>query len=366
MKKGYKRVIPYIFLPLGVLLFYLGALNHDAVEKVYSNGVFKIIIAVISSITGIIPFSLSGFIIVLAVLFVLWAVVKTAVKLFRKANAGHRKEILFKFLSRAMIITGIVYFSFVAVWGLNYQRLPFAEISGLDVKPSSVDELAKACEYIIEKTNSLRDMVDEGSSRTMTVPGGYMEVLNRAAIGYENLSKTYPELSGSYGKPKAFFLSLFMSYSGISGMYFPFTGEANVNVDVPMSILPSTVCHEMAHQRGFAREDEANFIGYLACKAHPDADFQYSGYLLALTYSMNTLYYYDIERYNELRKQYSPGVVRDLQENYLFWQQYEGLVQEISEKMNDAYLKANMQDDGIHSYGRMVDLLIAEYRKLKL
>jgi hypothetical protein len=118
----------------------------------------------------------------------------------------------------------------------------------------------------------------------------------------------------------------------------------------------------MAHQRGFAREDEANFIGYLVCKAHKDVDFQYSGYLLATIYSMNALYKYDIDSYNELTAKYNEGVRRDLQNNSEFWKQFEGPIEEMQEKINDSYLKSNKQADGIYSYGRMVDLLLAEYR----
>ena len=120
----------------------------------------------------------------------------------------------------------------------------------------------------------------------------------------------------------------------------------------------------MAHQRGFAREDEANFISYLACKNHPDISFQYSGYLDALRQVMDQLYRYDKSKYNDLKKKYSQGMTNDLHAVYQFWRNYSGsIVAKTTYKMNDTYLKLNRQKDGIHSYGRVVDLLIAEYRK---
>jgi hypothetical protein len=152
-----------------------------------------------------------------------------------------------------------------------------------------------------------------------------------------------------------------MSYTGITGVYFPFTGEANVNVSVPDSDIPATSCHEMAHQRGFAREDEANYIAYLTCKMHPDVDFQYSGTLLALIETTNALYNQDPSAFKELRSKYSDGLIRDLGAINEYWEHYEGPVNEVSNKINDAYLKANNQSDGVQSYGRMVDLLLAEY-----
>jgi hypothetical protein len=196
----------------------------------------------------------------------------------------------------------------------------------------------------------------------MYLKDGYKGALSRASKGYENISPSYPVFSGRYGKPKGVLTSLGLCYTGIAGIYMPFTGEANVNILVPDATLPSTICHEMAHQRGFAREDEANFIGYLACKYSNDADFQYSGYLLALIYSMNALYAYDEASYYELVKTYSPGLVRDLKYDSDFWKQFEGPAEKAQERINDAYLKSNKQADGIYSYGRMVDLLLAEYK----
>ena len=138
--------------------------------------------------------------------------------------------------------------------------------------------------------------------------------------------------------------------------------EANVNIDVPDFTLPFTMCHEQAHLRGFMREDEANFIAYLACMESVDQAIQYSGASMAAMYAMNTLYQADYERFCELYATYSPGVQRDFAAQSRYWAQFEGPVAEVSDKVNDTYLKANRQTDGVASYGRMVDLLLANYR----
>ena len=121
----------------------------------------------------------------------------------------------------------------------------------------------------------------------MTIDGGFDKVREKASLGFDQAAKIYPELGGRFGKAKPIFLSSKMSYTGISGIYFPFTGEANVNVDIPHSLLPATTCHEMAHQRGFAREDEANYIAWITCSSNDNPEFKYSGTLLALIHSMN-------------------------------------------------------------------------------
>jgi len=153
-----------------------------------------------------------------------------------------------------------------------------------------------------------------------------------------------------------------MSGTGIWGVYFPFTAEANVNVAIPEPFLAFTTTHEMAHQRGFAREDEANYIAYLACRAHPEAEFRYSGYLMALVHASRALAQESPELQREIMGSLSAGVKRDLQALDDFNRRHESSLERVSLKVNDLYLKANRQKDGDKSYGRVVDLLLAEYR----
>ena len=122
--------------------------------------------------------------------------------------------------------------------------------------------------------------------------------------------------------------------------------------------------HEMAHQRGFASENEANFIAYLTCIAHPDVDFQYSGYLNALSYVNRALALVDRETLITLNEKLSDGVRRDLNDQRDYWKQYEGKVEETFTQMNQTYLKLNGVNDGVQSYGRVVDLLLAYYEPI--
>ena len=196
----------------------------------------------------------------------------------------------------------------------------------------------------------------------MTIPKGKKWLLENAHIGFNNLSSIYNTLSGEYGKPKPVMLSELMCYTGISGIYFPFTAEANININVPYPSLPSTITHEMAHQRGYAKEDEANFIAYLASISNPYVEFKYSGTLLALIHSINALYKEDMESFEKLKSNFSQGLSRDLDYINSFWEKYEGPIEKASTELNNAYLRANNQKDGVKSYGRVVDLLIAFYK----
>jgi hypothetical protein len=179
---------------------------------------------------------------------------------------------------------------------------------------------------------------------------------------YEPLAVRYPQLGGYTARPKPVMLSRGMSYLDITGVYTFYSTEANVNVDTPAYSIPSTMLHELAHFKGYMREDEANFLAYLACRASGSGDFAYSGTMLAMIHSTNALYSTDRGRYAEVMGRLSDAVWRDLAANSAYWQQFEGPVAEVSEKVNDVYLRSNRQEAGVKSYGHMVDLLLAERR----
>lgn len=357
-KKGINSLWLVVLAPMGAILVSLSLKNPHLVEKLYSNGIYRYIGIFLSNVTGIFPFSLGEFIVIFTFLFILIYAIKILIKIITRHISLQN---FYRHFKNAIIAISVVYFAFIILWGLNYYRLPLSKIIGLDTKPASINELKSLCINLIEETNSLRKELDLNSQNLNK--DTYSQTLKRAYKGYDKVGQLYPVLDGKYGTPKAVLFSKGMSYTGITGIYFPFTAEANVNVHIPYVSIPSTATHEMAHQRGFAREDEANYIAYLACKLHPDVDFQYSGYLLALIHSMNALYSSDIEAYYELNNRYSPELKKDLIAMNEYWKRFEGPIEKASNKVNNTYLKSNNQKDGIKSYGRMVDLLIAEYRE---
>ena len=156
--------------------------------------------------------------------------------------------------------------------------------------------------------------------------------------------------------------SWILSVQHLSGIYSPFTIEANYNGDMQDYYIPFTACHELSHLRGFMQEQEANFIAYLACIGSEEAAFAYSGSLSGWTQCMNVLYRADYDAWEELREQLPAEVEVDLQLNREFWAKYDGRIAEVSNRVNDTYLKANGQKDGVESYNRMVDLIVAYYK----
>jgi hypothetical protein len=356
-----KKILLILLLPLSMLLFYCTTFTPGFIENIFSRGINKLFIELLSLFTGLVPISIAEIgLIVLSIVAVILFIHGIAKVILLKSG---RLKCLINYLINISITVSLIYFIITISWTLNYNRHSFAKIAGLDTHPASVSELSNLCDSLITRANSLRNSVRQNSDGVMFLPEGYSGIFNQANLGYENAAKTNPALSGNYGRPKSVLFSKAMSYSGIIGLYCPFTGEANIDTDVPSYSIPSTVCHEMAHQHGFAREDEANYISYLTCSLNPNVSFQYSGAMLALINSTNALYAHDKAGYDDLNKKISEGVRRDLRDNSLYWQKHKGPVENTVTSLNNAYLKANRQTDGVFSYGRMVDLLIAEYRK---
>jgi len=348
-------------MPLAILLTKISRIFPNFIETYYSSFFYKIIATVLSAITEFLPFSLAELIIVCFSIFVLYYVSKMFFHLCKYKIK--RLETLKNFGLNILSVLGVIYFSFQLLWGFNYQRLPLDKIFELNIHKSSSTEVVELCKILIKNSNSLRENLNEDKNGVMELPYKKSYMLQTAYLGYDKASLKYPKLRGSYGTPKSILLSIPMCYTGITGFYFPFTNEANVNTADPDSILPFTTLHEMAHQRGYAKEGEANYIAYIACINHPDINFKYSGTLSALSYSFNALQKNDSQKFNELILTCSSSVRNDLNYNKRFWQSYSSTIKTIGNTINDTYLKSENQESGTKSYGEMVDLLLAEQRK---
>lgn len=355
-----KKYLLILLLPFGYLLNLLSRTSSTVTEAVYSNGFYRGISWLIGNLWGWLPFSVMELLFPVLMLIALWRIAVWIGRLIR--DREKRWAVFRKGVMDALLVVSVVYFLFIALWGLNYNRRNLADILDLEVRPSTLEELVEMTEELLEKTNKLREEVQEDEDGITVLDGGPEGAFARAGKGYLAAADYIPGICKVYGRPKPLIFSSAIAYTHIWGIYSPFTGEPNINTKIPAPMLPSTMMHEFAHQIGFAREDEANYISYLTCSYHPDADFRYSGSLHALNYSMNAVYSQDPEAWKDLYNKLSDGIKRDLAENAKYHAKYAGPVREALTKTNDAYLKANNQKDGERSYGRMVDLLLAQYR----
>ena len=327
----------------------------------YSITVYPVLVNTIGRFSSIFPFSLSEAGLYLAAVFC----ILNLLFLIKKPLAA---------LSRLFFLACLLLFLYTAGCGINYYRTPFSYEAGMVMEQSSAGELYSLCLFLTEQINSTLTETDHsgdalkglypGQTEDTPLPSAAMlrELGMEGVKSMKGLGTAYPQLSGYYPYPKPLMNPRLLSIQQLCGIYSPFTIEANYNREMPYYNTPHTICHELSHLKGSMREDEANFIGYLACIGSDSPDFRYSGYLTGWVYAGNALAKADLEAYYGLYGRLAPEAARDLAWNNQFWDRFDGKVAEASTQLNDRYLKANNQEDGVRSYGRMVDLMLAYYR----
>lgn len=348
----------FALYPAAYLLTRFAAMRPYTVEAVYSQWIYPFISQPISLLTGIFPFSVLEIITGLAIVFL---PVFIFVCTFRSVK---RRDpmIALRAIAFILAIFSAGGFIFTVGWSLNYYRPTYAELEGIESIPSETEELIKLCNELISRTSELRDSLKQDENGLVELPYSAYEAFKKVQEAYDNASVTYPLLSGQYGAPKPALFSALLSRLKIAGIFIPFTMEAHVNVMEADFMIPVTACHEAAHQRGFAREDEASFIAYRVCAMSDDPYFQYSGLMLALSNAMNALAPVDGDAWFALRETYDPGMLRDIIADSEFWKSYDTPIAQASVQLNDSFLRSNGQENGVQSYGYMVDLLIAGWQ----
>ncbi len=249
------------------------------------------------------------------------------------------------------------------IWGggLNYNAYTIAQKEGLETKEYSPHQLYRLSLYLIENANTVRNQLPEKEDGSVTDSRSFSKLCEIAQNGYRKIEGSYGLAQGYFTTAKPALLSLWMCYTNITGIFPYIVPEPIVNTMTPESSLPSTICHEMAHQRAIAREDEANFIAFLACMNTSDPYFIYSGYYMAVVNCLNALYTVNYELWTNAWQYMSHQLRTDISAASEFWQQFETPVARISDSVNDVYLQANNIEDGVESYGRLVDLLLSYY-----
>lgn len=303
----------------------------------------------IGRIFSIVPFSVAEIgIYILVVLFIV-GVVRCLLTAQRWVSFGYQ----------ILRVLGILFLLFVFNCGINYSRTPFSQESQLLVEEYNLEQLKALSASLTEDVNYWSTQVERDAEGLAIIN---CDISSAGIKAMGSLGDKYEVLSGFYSNPKPVLNSSILSYQHLTGIYSPFTIEANYNNDMTAYNIPFTVCHELSHLKGFMWEDEANYIAYLACMESDEAIFNYSGVLLAWIYSTNELYAADYEAFVTVRADLAQEVGIDLAANTSFWNRYEGRISELSETVNDVYLKSNNQPEGIKSYDRMVSLLIANYQ----
>lgn len=353
MKLQKRNLYLTLFLGIQILLMRWIESNPSFVEAYYSTGIYPYISSLFRILLGWIPFSIGD----LLIFFFIFYCLRFIYRLFKTRFKG--------FLNKVFGITAfasVIYFCFYLLWGLNYYRKPLSKNLGYETTKYSNEQLIDLSNHLISKLNETQILITQSDTLKVENPYSQKEMYALARNGYDELAKDLPQFTYKYGTAKSSLMSLFQSYNGTSGYLNPLTGEAQVNNRVPKTSYPTTTCHEMAHQIGFAAENEANFVGFLAALSNEDIYFKYAAYRMATRYVIFELYKRDSEKYWEVYKTINKGIIKDFRASSAFWKTYENPFEPLMKKGYNVYLKSNKQQNGVNSYNYVVDLLINYYK----
>ena len=350
IKKGHLYLT--LFLPIQIVLVQWAAKNPAFIELYYANTLYPPISKFFRIVLGWIPFSVGD----LLIAFLVFITVRFCYRLIQKRF----KYFLPKIIHFTAVVS-VIYGCFYIFWGLNYYRQPLAENLKYPQQKYTTIQLQNITKLIVKKLNKYQYNITKND--TIKVQNNYNQkkMYAMAVNGYTNLAKDFPQLKYQHASVKSSLMSLLQTYNGTAGYLNPLTGEAQVNDRIPKTGYPTTICHEMAHQIGYAAENEANFIGFLAANYNEDDYFKYASYRMAFSYCISELRKRDRKLSKEIWQSVHVGVAKDFNASYQFWQAYKNPFEPIIKKGYNAYLKANKQEQGIASYNYVVDLLITYF-----
>ena len=366
-------------LAVGIFLVCKYIIPAEKISEIYTDKLFYYITWLVKKAISYFPFSITEIALYTCIISIAVMLIKMIIKtvcairgyfIQKKAEDPIGKMSLLRpaaqFALRLTSIFCILLTAFFLFGGINYTSLTFAEKAGYELEGIDVNQLRQLCTLLGSKASSARLKLEQNANGTIN--DKYSEynlfrLTDDALEAYQNLPEEYDYLKKEYPRVKPAISSVVMSNIHITGIYPYILPEAIINAETPIMCLPHTICHEMAHQRGFAREDEANYIAYLACISSDNPLFVYSGYYTAFTYAMNQLFLYDQNACEEIVAKVNSGIWLDSIEEGNFWKQYQTISSEFSSNINNTYLTIMDVDDGVHSYGRMIDLILAEAKR---
>ena len=369
-------MIPITLLIIAIALNLLGRYSTDFCNW-YTKTVFPIWSETYSRLTGLVAFSVGEWLLYIGVLLVLvlmvWGIAEAVLCIIRKKKKEkrHLSRGFICYLKFMLWVTGIVSLEMTLTCFLQFHVSPMNErypIGANTRDEYGLAELTVLRDYMVEEVNAL-------SLKMKRDDKGYLiyeeDMKIRAKLEMHRLSNQFPNLKGYYPAPKPFYFSDFFSQQYMMGYYFPFSMEANYNDKMYVLNMPASMCHELSHLKGFLLEDEANFIGYLACVGSDDAFFRYSGYMSVLGY-LDRDFYDAIGQDNDIYFSH-PVISEQVIKDDIFltdeaWEEVEEdalldteMVKEASDVIVETNLTINGVEDGKISYSRVVDLLLRYY-----
>jgi hypothetical protein len=350
-KKLKKRVVTVIVLACGILLLMVLARFPLIIERYYSEGFYPFLCHILHLFFNLFPFSMGDIFYIAVIAYFIYTFF-SFIKLVLKKQ----------FKLAGILLLGIVIvvqygvLIFYLFWGMNYFRPSAGERLNLGDSNYTTARLSAVTAMLIDSANACRAHVTPAdlSQSNSAIYKTAVRAVNKLSDDSVNFRTYHPGIKSSILTP-------LLNYIGTSGYYNPFSGEAQMNYQMPVFERPVTACHEMSHQMGYGPEDEADFVGFLAGIGSHDHLLRYSAYHLAVDEFMHALRYRDSSANNELKPRISLAVHNDFKAERAYWLLYQGKAGILSSIFYDKFLKANNQPHGLETYNRMVLLVMALY-----
>ena len=340
----------------GFLALYFALRDQAPLMRAFSARVVQPLHRALARLTAPLPFCLGEWLYAAVIGGTLVYIIFELISLFRRPGPLRR---LYRLAVRLTALGLGIYALFCLLWGVYYSGDDFISRSGLERREVAPAELEAVSLWFADRLNALAPLVardDAGLCRTDRTA-----VLSRSPALFRAAERRFPCLAGPEVPAKPMFFSRVMSVIDYTGFFCPFTGEANVNADFPEALFAATVAHEISHQRGVAKEEEANFVAVLASLESGDADYAYSACMLAWIHLSNALLSADPDGFSGIYAGLCPEVQADLTANNSYWEQFESPVQTVTNGMYEGFLQSQGQSLGLKSYGACVDLLVSYY-----
>ena len=362
MKKLFSKTREYIplfslivfFLTVISFILYIIVLNSVSFADYFNYNISAPIRTALTWSTVIFPVSVAELCILLSPIILAFLIFLA----IRYAKKGKSASI--KYLMVILSFLCLVFIFYVWTYSSGFHTSKIEDKMNIDRSSVTKDELYASSELIINQLNELAEHIEYDETGASVMPYSYSEMSEKICQAYDQFVEKYPVVRNYSSKIKPIILSEPMTYTHISGVYTFMTGEANVNVNYPDFVVASTAAHEMAHQRGMAREDECNFISFAVLLESDDPFLRYSAYLDVYANIVNALYSEDAKLYYELASNLDQRVSKDRQSYFQFFQKYaDSKASEVADSINDSYLQANGQTQGTKSYGMIVEIVCA-------
>lgn len=347
-------------LALICIPLYLLFLVSPAFADFFNRYIASILRWILAKLTNLLPFSLAEFLLLMIPVFLV-----LAVRWGKKRFSDTWRDVGIYCLS-ILSLLALLFSIFTLGFASGYRGKRLSEKLEITVTEVSADDLYETALYLARQINRESASVVYGSNGFSVMPYDFWEMNNRLDEAYDRACKKYDFVQSMSSDIKPIMLSEPMSYTHITGIYTFFTGEANLNMAFPDYTLPYTAAHELSHQRGIAREDEANFMAFLVCSGSNDSYIRYCAYLNLYDYVIGDLYSADPEGYAQVQDVLCKAVKQERIAYAQFFQKYaDSVASTVSGAVNDTYLTLQ-GTEGTRSYGLVTDLAVAYVKQLKI